>query len=60
MANIDEVMIHIFILYGVNAFILCLNLAILLFLLYLWLTVFHNKWFEKFAEIETIIRKMKP
>ena len=56
----DEVMRHIFILYGINAFILCLNLAIMLFMMYLWLTVFHNKWFEKFAEIEMIIRKMKP
>lgn len=60
MASIDEVMIHIFILYGINAFVFCLNLVILLFLLYLWITVFHNKWFEKFAKIEMMIGKLKP
>ncbi len=56
----DEVMVHIFILYGINAFVLCLNLAILLFLLYLWITVFHNKWFEKFAEMENTIKRLRP
>ena len=46
-------------LWGVCAFNFCLNMAILLFVFFLWLDVYHKRWLKKMDEMEIIIRNMR-
>ena len=46
-------------LWGIVAFSLCLNLAILFFLFYLWIDIYHRKWLIKMDRIDEKLRNLK-
>jgi len=46
-------------LWGIVAFNLCLNLAILIFLFYLWIDIYHRKWLMKMDRIDEKLKGLK-
>ena len=56
METIDETCFYIFA--GITAFNFCLSLAILLFVFYLWIDIYHRKWIEKLDLLDKQIKKM--